>query len=142
MRRVAFSLATLMLAAACADQRSPVAPASSLASRAPSTTRGTPPPPKLPSGVCTRRKGPPIDHSFSFTATAGTAATLHVKDNGELGLNGTITLNGEEVVTHPMFYGNSPVNLSVPITLAKSNVLVCELEGKPGSGLSWTVTVP
>jgi hypothetical protein len=144
MKRVAFSLATVLLAAACADQRSPIAPARSLAPRGPSNAIGVGGGP-LATGNCIRSTGIPYDYSAPpLPVPSGTAATLTVTDNGVLGLNGTITLNGVEVVSHPMLYGNQPVNLSVPITLSltTSNVLVCELEGKPGSGLSWTVTVP
>ena len=88
---------------------------------------------------CVRDRGAPDSASFTFAATPGQAATLLVIDNGVQGLNGTIELNGETVVSHPMFGGNGPVNLAVPVTLAASNTLVCKLEGKPGSGLRMTV---
>jgi hypothetical protein len=138
MHRAVLSLATLLLATACADQRSATAPDRSLVPRGPSnviTVGGGP----LAKGDCLRSTGKPVEVSFSFNASDGASATLTVTDNGIQGLNGTITLNGEEVVTHPMLGGNDPVNLSIPITLAASNVLVCKLEGKPGSGLSFEV---
>ena len=52
------------------------------------------------------------------------------------GLNGTIDFNGVTVVTHPMFGGNGPLDLLVPVTIATDNAIVCTLEGKPGSGVS------
>jgi hypothetical protein len=136
MHRAVLSLVTLLLAAACADQRSATAPDRSLVPRDRSNAIQIPP---LASGDCTRSTGKPVEVSFLFAATDGGSATLTVTDNGVQGLNGTITLNGDEVVTHPMLGGNDPVNLSIPVTTAASNVLVCKLEGKPGSGLKFEV---
>jgi hypothetical protein len=142
MKRVVFSLATLLIAAACTDQRtSPSASHAfgpngrSNAAAAAVAAVGGP----LASGDCTRSTGKPVEVSFPFSATDGGSATLTVIDNGVQGLNGTITLNGVEVVTHPMLGGNGPVSLSIPVTTAADNVLVCKLEGKPGSGLSFQV---
>jgi hypothetical protein len=136
MKRVALSLAVLLLATACADQRTPTTPGTSLVPNGRLNASGGGP---LASGDCTRSTGKPVEVSFTFGATDGGSAMLTVTDNGVQGLNGTITLNGVEVVTHPMLGGNGPVNLSVPVTTAASNVLVCKLEGKPGSGLSFQV---
>jgi hypothetical protein len=135
MKRVALTLATLLFATACADQRTPTAPGTSLVPQGRLNASGGGP---LKSGDCTRDKGKPVELSFTFLAGIS-SATLTVTDNGVQGLNGTITLNGVEVVTHSMLGGNGAVNLSVPVTTAASNVLVCKLEGKPGSGLSFVV---
>jgi hypothetical protein len=136
MRRVVLSLVTVLLATACADQRAPTAPGGSLMPQGRMNAIGGG---ALASGDCTRSTGKPVAVSFTFPATDGGSATLTVTDNGMQGLNGTITLNGVEVVTHPMLGGNGAVNLSVPVTTAAANVLVCKLEGKPGSGLSFQV---
>jgi hypothetical protein len=139
MHRAVLSLATLLLATACADQRSATAPDRPLVPRGPSSVIITVVGGPLAKGDCLRSTGKPVEVSFPFSATDGASATLTVTDNGVQGLNGTITLNGEEVVTHPMLGGNDPVHLAIPVTLASSNVLVCKLEGKPGSGLSFEV---
>jgi hypothetical protein len=136
MKRATLYLATLVLAAACTDQRAPTSPGGLLVPRGRLNVVGVGP---LASGDCLRSTGKPVEVSFAFSATDGASATLTVTDNGIQGLNGTITLNGEVVVTHPMFGGNASLNLSVPVTLAADNVLVCKLEGKPGSGLSFQV---
>jgi hypothetical protein len=136
MRRFTLTLATFLFATACADQRTPTAPGTSLVPQGRLNASGGG---SLASGDCTRDRGKPVAVSFSFKATDGGSATLTVTDNGVQGLNGTITLNGVEVVTHPMLGGNGAVNLSVPVTTATNNVLVCTLEGKPGSGLLFVV---
>src|ERR1019366_6284128 len=119
MKRVALTLATLLLATACADQRTPTAPGTSLVpqGRLNVVSGGLP-----YSGDCTRDKGKPVAVSFTFPAGVS-SATLTVTDNGVQGLNGTITLNGVEVVTHAMLGGNGAVNLSVPVTTTAVNVL-------------------
>ena len=88
---------------------------------------------------CVRGTGKPQSVTFNFSGADGQAAVLHLTDNGVQGLNGTIELNGEVVVTHPMLGGTDPLDLSVPVTLAAANTLVCKLEGKPGSGLTMSV---
>jgi hypothetical protein len=134
MKRVVLSLAVLLLATACADQRTPTAPGTSLVPYGRLNASGGP-----LAGDCTRSSGKPVAVPFRFSAPGG-LATLTVTDNGVQGLNGTITLNGEEVVTHAMLGGNGPVSISKSVTLAAGdNVLVCQLEGKPGSGLSFQV---
>jgi hypothetical protein len=89
--------------------------------------------------ACLRTTGKPNSETFAFTGADGGSAHLVITDNGVQGLNGTITLNGVDVVTHSMFGGNAPVNDTIAITTAASNTIVCTLEGKPGSGLTMTV---
>src|SRR5580692_8214036 len=131
MRSFKIAVAVVLVAIGCADPHTPTAP---MAGPAPNQRSdiviigGGP----LAQGACTRSTGQPVATSFEFTAVAGGTATLQVADNGVQGLNGTITLNGNEVVTHAMLGGNGPVNLSVTVTTASNNVLVCQLEGKPG----------
>lgn len=43
-------------------------------------------------------------------------------------------------MTPEMLAGNSPVHLSIPLTLAAHDTLTCTLSGKPGSGLVMEVT--
>ena len=138
MRHYALGFATIFALGACAEQGTLTAPAKGLTpggrSKVVSVGGGA-----LAEGVCTRSTGQPIEVIFPFSGAPG-SATLGVTDNGVLGLNGTITLNGGVVVTHPILGGNAPVDLSVPVTLLSENVLVCKLEGKPGSGLAFQVT--
>lgn len=140
MRCLRVAGAVVLVAIGCADPRTPTAPMVGLVpnhrSNAVVAVGGGP----LVQGACTRDKGKPVAASFEFSATDGGAAILQVTDNGVQGLNGTITLNGNEVVTHAMLGGNGPVDLSVAVTTASDNVLVCKLEGKPGSGLTFQVT--
>jgi hypothetical protein len=138
MKKIALSAAALLFAAGCSDQGvtsagKALGPSGRSNAAAVVAAVGGP----LAAGDCLRSTGKPVEISFPFSATAG-SATLTVTDNGVQGLNGTITLNGVEVVTHPMLGGNGPVSLSIPVTTAAGdNVLVCKLEGKPGSGLSF-----
>ena len=140
MRCLRVAGAVVLVAIGCADPHTPTAPMLGLVPNqrpnAVVAVGGGP----LVQGACTRDKGKPVAASFEFSATDGGAATLQVTDNGVQGLNGTITLNGNEVVTHAMLGGNGPVDLSVKVTTASDNVLVCKLEGKPGSGLTFQVT--
>ena len=135
MRHYLLGLATILALGACAERGTLTAPTETLTADGRLNAVGGP----VVQGQCTRSTGQPIEVSFPFSGAPG-SATLGVTDNGELGLNGTITLNGEVVVTHPMLGGNGPVALSVPVTLLADNVLVCKLEGKPGSGLAFQVT--
>jgi hypothetical protein len=140
MKPNALALASFLVIGACADQRAVTAPAARLTPGGRLNVGG--PGGSLISESCTRTTGTPVEVTFTFTGTPGSSDSLRVVDNGELGLNGTITLNGEAVVTHPMLGGNGPVNLAVPVTLLPGveNVVICKLEGKPGSGLAFQVT--
>ena len=179
MKRGILSLSTLALAlvAACSE---PTAVTSKAAS---SALNPNGPPSAItinPGGgfvgfgpvSCVRERGKPKAISFTFTATAGQTATLHVVGNGVEGLNGAIFFNGRRVVSNRMLHPDdgqaehqdehqggdqgehqgehqdehqdehqaAGVNISVPLTLAAQNTLVCKLEGKPGSGVSLSVT--
>jgi hypothetical protein len=133
------ALASILVLGACADNGAVTSPATRLTPggrlNAVGVGGGT-----LTSGDCLRTTGKPVEVSFLFSGTPGSSDTLRVADNGELGLNGTITLNGQVVVGHPDLGGNGSVSLAVPVTLLPDNVLVCKLEGKPGSGLSFQIT--
>ena len=145
MKRAASALlAVFVIAAACSEPTTPVASAirGGLNPNTPRSNAEGGPTAIFGPEQCLRETGKPVPEPFPFSASVG-AATLVVTDNGVLGLNGTIELNGKTVVYHPNVGGNDPLNLSVPVTLIEgSNTLVCKLEGKPGSGLTMTVTVP
>jgi hypothetical protein len=137
MKRAMLYLATVALVAACGDQRAPTSPGGSLVPRDRSSVvfvGGGP----LASGTCARGSGKPVEVSVPFSATAGVSATLTVT-GGAQRLTGNITLNGVEVVSHLALGGTPPVSLSVPVTLAADNVLVCTLEGRSGAALSFQV---
>jgi|ERR1039458_10743398 hypothetical protein len=140
MRCLTVSAAVVLVAVGCAEPHTPTAPVTPLAPNSRLHAAVVSGGGSLIQGVCTRNTGKPVAASFEFSGADGGTATLQVTDNGVQGLNGTITLNGNEVVTHAMLGGNGPVNLSVSVTTAADNILVCELEGKPGSGLAFQVT--
>ncbi|HLA91525.1 MAG TPA: hypothetical protein VJL28_13945 [Gemmatimonadaceae bacterium] len=138
MKYLMLPLAAALVIAACSEPTTPVA----AARRGPNPNA-----PRLnvvgPAGFgpvdCLRETGKPVGVEWPFEAVAG-PASLVVTGNGELGINGTIDLNGVTVVTHPMVGGNAPLSLTVPVTLVDgTNTLVCTLEGKPGSGVTLTV---
>ena len=139
MKRNALPLAMVFALAACAERGPLPTPWDRLApgGRANVLSVGEGP---LVDGACTRDLDKPVETNFTFTADSGSVATLDVTDNGVLGLNGTLTLNGEVVVSHPMLGDGDPVDVAVPVTLLAENHLVCRLEGKPGSGLAFQVT--
>ena len=131
------ALASILVLGACADNGAVTSPATRLTPGGRVNVVGGGP---LLTGDCTRSTSTPVAVTFTFSGTPGISDTLRVADNGELGLNGTITLNGQVVVGHPDLGGNGSVSLAVPVTLLPDNVLVCKLEGKPGSGLSFQIT--
>jgi hypothetical protein len=143
MKRLLLSLGLVLVAVGCRDSGAPPTgptpsgfiKAGKLANQGDDGT--------LFEGVCVRAKGKPVAQSFTFSGAGfeENTFTLEVEDNGVQGLNGTIELNGETVVTHPMLGGNGPVLLQIPVTIATDNTIVCKLEGKPGSGLSFFVNV-
>mgnify|MGYP001232305795 CR=1 FL=1 len=138
-RRTIFAILAVSGAIACSDQSTIATglnPNGLKPSRAVGVGGGT----IFGPAECLRTTGKPFEVPFTFAGQDGGAATLTVIDNGVLGLNGTIELNGVIVVNHPAVGGNEPLNLTVPITTAASNTLVCKLEGKPGSGLTLSVT--
>jgi hypothetical protein len=88
---------------------------------------------------CVQKTRREVEVRFSFDGTAGNSAKLIVTDNGVAGLNGKVEFNRRTVVRNRMLRGKQPVADTIPITLRAHNRLVCQLEGKAGTGLTLSV---
>ena len=98
-------------------------------------------------GVCTgctvifettrydKGKGKPVTYTATFSAEhASTECTLHVwqgEDGENMARNGSITLNGQTIVTQKELK-KSPGYISKPVTVQLNNVMTVNLKGKAG----------
>jgi len=90
-------------------------------------------------------KGKPVTYTDTFSVTnTSTQYTIHVwqGENGQsMAKNGSITLNGQEVVS-PKELRNAIGYISKPISLRSNNTLSVKLKGKSGVFLRVRITMP
>lgn len=86
-----------------------------------------------------RRTGAPVLERFSFDADPLATYIIDIRTGGSQGLQGTMTLNGQGLLSPSQASGAGQVHVRKGLSLDASNVLEVRLTGQPGTFLDFYI---